>query len=480
MRGLPESKRVSWASDEILCQVRLFLLEESPSQVGLGVQDHLQAKTSLLLHSTGVGADNNLPPGFEGAHPTILLRNKLSQIPLVRWKCPPRFVLDVTWRVVAGEESKEVEVQTQREMRVLEAVYPRTSAIPPNPSVLAGMEDSYHNDQHTPLIPITSIEDEDAAADTSFDSMTSNIIAMSSHPPQLAPRIFPASQCGAIYSNPPTNGNPAAGMALGVEPSVAVPAYAALNAVMSDNDQGNLINGDLLAKILSDPQLIEKLVTDHGAAINQQIIPKPRSPGTTSSDLPSVHINRTEVGAPSLAPSTNLQILPKPRLPRMTSSDLPSVHINRTEVGAPSLAATSSGPFYSPANRAGPSFKPQHPPEVVPVRATPAGALVVKDINYYKSLIQQHGGERQEILPQFGSRHTHQLVANPESVNTPKPRVSKPKIMKPCIYYNSSRGCRHGANCSYQHDALSEQRVSSMPEVQSAKRIKVDREITGT
>uniref|UniRef100_A0A5B6YIB6 Putative zinc finger CCCH domain-containing protein 6 n=1 Tax=Davidia involucrata TaxID=16924 RepID=A0A5B6YIB6_DAVIN len=437
MRGLQKSKRVTWASDVNLCQVRLFLSEESPSQVGLCGQDHLQAKSSWPLHSTGVGADDNLPPGFEGAHPATLLKNKLSQIPLIRWKCPPRFVLDFTWQVVAGEESKEVEVQNQREMRVLEAVYPRKSAIPPNPSVLTGIEDSSHNDQHTLLIPITPIEDEDVAADTSFDSVTSTTIAMSSHPPQLAPGIFPESQCGATYPNPPANGNPAAGtgMTLGVEPGVAAAAYAALTAVMTSNDQGNLIDRDLLIKILSDPKLIEKLVTDHGAATNPQMIPKPRSPG-------------------------------------ITSSDLPSVHINRTEVGAPSLAATSSGPFYSLLNRVGPASNPRPPP--------PVGAPEAKDINYYKSLIQQHGEERQEILPQFGSRHNYQLVDNLESVNNPKPRDLKPKIMKPCIYFNSSRGCRHGVNCSYQHDAPSQQRVSSMPEVQSAKRMKVDREITGT
>lgn len=40
-------------------------------------------------------------------------------------------MLNLTWRVVVGEESQEVEVENQREMRVLEAVYPRASAIPP-------------------------------------------------------------------------------------------------------------------------------------------------------------------------------------------------------------------------------------------------------------------------------------------------------------------------------------------------------------
>lgn len=33
--------------------------------------------------------------------------------------------------MVAGDESNEMEVQKQREMRVLEAIYPRESSIPP-------------------------------------------------------------------------------------------------------------------------------------------------------------------------------------------------------------------------------------------------------------------------------------------------------------------------------------------------------------
>ena len=40
-------------------------------------------------------------------------------------------MLNLTWQVVVGEESQEVVVENQREMRVLEAVYPRPSAIPP-------------------------------------------------------------------------------------------------------------------------------------------------------------------------------------------------------------------------------------------------------------------------------------------------------------------------------------------------------------
>lgn len=42
-----------------------------------------------------------------------------------------QILLDEEWKVVAGNESKEVEAQNQRELRVLEAFYPGASSIPP-------------------------------------------------------------------------------------------------------------------------------------------------------------------------------------------------------------------------------------------------------------------------------------------------------------------------------------------------------------
>ncbi|XP_058217797.1 zinc finger CCCH domain-containing protein 6 [Rhododendron vialii] len=446
MRGLQKPKKVYWASDVNLCQVRLFLSDESPSQIGFGTQDHLQAKASWLPSPTAIGADDNLPPGFEGAQPANLWRNKLSQIPLVKWRCPLRFVLDFKWQVVAGEESKEVEIQNQREMRVLEAVYPRPSAIPPNPSVLTGIEDSRDNDLSTPLIPITPVEDEDTVADTAVDPPEESTIPMNS----LSSAIPPALQSGAPnHPNSSANGNAATGIFPGVEADVAAAAYAALTAIMASNDQGSLIDQDLLIKILSDRDSIEKLIANHKAVTNPQAMPMSRPlPGVMLSDPPPVQTTWVEGLAPPPPPP-------------------------------PSLVAPPNGPFYSPPHRVGlvPNPRPPPPPpmpEAISVPSLTAGAPVAtKDINYYKSLIQQHGGERQDNPSQFGRANLQ------DSIYSPTPRELKPKIMKPCIYFNSSRGCRHGANCSYQHDVLAQQRASSMPEAQSAKRMKLDREITG-
>ncbi|XP_043714997.1 zinc finger CCCH domain-containing protein 6-like [Telopea speciosissima] len=452
MRGLQKSKRVSWAPDVNLCQVKLFLSEDSPSQVGLGAQDHLQAKKSWLLHSTGMGSDDHLPPGFEGAQPANQLKKELAQIPLIKWKCPPRFVPSPSWQVVAGEESKEAEVQNQREMRVLEAVYPRPSAIPPSPSVSHEVEDYHHDDSHALIIPVTPIEDDDATGPSCNSVAASNPMDL---PPLVVPQgllasgTTPQSQYGLHSAlKAPNSEKIAFGAVPCAQPDIGAAASAAFTAIMRSSEQGSLIDRDLLIKILNNPKLIEKLVADHGKPTNSQTTPKPKSPPMTS-------------------------LVPQ--------SVLPPIHINRTEPDAPFSAAPATGSFFPATNAVVPTLNPRLPlPEIVPTVKVPP----VKDINYYKSLIQQHGGERQEtqdrIFTQFSNHHNQlMLETSSEPVQSSKPRDSKPKIMKPCIYFNSSRGCRNGANCAYQHDGSYQRRAGSMQEAQSAKRMRLDREITG-
>ncbi|KAK4481439.1 hypothetical protein RD792_012331 [Penstemon davidsonii] len=434
MRRSQKSKRVTWASDVNLCQVRLFLSEESPSQVGTGTQDHLQAKILWPVESGGTGSDDNLPPGFEGIQPANLWSVKLSQIPLLKWKCPPRFEVNSNWQVVAGEDSTETEAQDQREMRVLEAIYPRASAIPPNPSALVGVEDSVNNDQNTPLVPITPIEDEDTSLDSSF---------------------------------------------------VSTAAQAALTSVVSNNDPGTLIDHDLLMKILSNPKMFGQLVPSHGASSCAQNVPSSSTHNMVSSfgmqnatsfstqNLPTSHMHNN-------MPSPSKQYTPDLR--PMSNSVNMAINRTRPELIAPSMS-TAPGPFYPTS---GIGFKHNlrpSVPDVIPAPSSSVGVPLPKDINYYKSLIQQHGGERREVLPQFTHQSSNQPWTSPEPSNSTNPRDSKPKIMKPCIYFNSPRGCRNGANCAYQHDMSSQQRVSGVPDVQtlqSAKRVKLDREITGT
>lgn len=324
------------------------------------------------------------------------------------------------------------------------------------------VEGSHYNDQQTPVIPITPIEDEEAVADTPSGLTAPFNAGMSSQPPLSAPGI-PLPPQGSIpsVSHPPVNENPASGAPLGVDPVVVAAATAALTEISKSNGHGSMIDHDLLIKILSNPRLIERLVTDHGSASNAQNVPQPTFPAVPpSSDHP-------------------------PSVPLSHPSPLRG---NMMETSSPSMAASSSGAFYPQPSAVGMGHHPnawgKPPPGVVPASSSPSpsyGVSQAKDLNYYKNLIQQHGGERQDTPQQFGGRfNSQQPGMNQEPVNNnPKSRDSKPKIMKPCIYFNTSRGCRHGANCAYQHDPSSQQRGgSNMPEVQNAKRMKMDREIS--
>lgn len=76
--------------NKLFQQVRLFLSEECPSQVGMGAQDHLQAKASWASHPSSIMSDDNLPPGFEGTQPVNHFMTQLSQIPVIKWRCPPK------------------------------------------------------------------------------------------------------------------------------------------------------------------------------------------------------------------------------------------------------------------------------------------------------------------------------------------------------------------------------------------------------
>ncbi|GFP95194.1 zinc finger CCCH domain-containing protein 6 [Phtheirospermum japonicum] len=362
-----------------------------------------------------MGSDDNLPPGFEGAQPANPWTARLSQIPLIKWKRPLRFQLNIDWQVVAGEESREIEIQNRREMRVLEAIYPRPSAIPPNPCELANVEDPT-NDECTPVVPITPIEDEDAAIDsTSYDT----------------------------HNTPtPANTNP-----------MIISAQAALTSVTgqannsnNNNNNNNMIDPGLLIKILSDPKMIEQLMSNR----SPHYIPSPRPPQQQINPF----VNRRD-------PLPSHALAPRPMMP-------------------------PPGPFYPPRNINIHPPLPPHVPDPIPGPGQSLGAPlpVTRDMNYFKSLIQQHGGERRENGPaQFAHPATSSQEHHVNAMMMMKPReMTKPKIMKPCIYFNSPKGCRNGPDCSFQHEIVpsAQQRVGSgIPEVQSTKRAKLDGEITG-
>ncbi|KAI4320954.1 hypothetical protein MLD38_034385 [Melastoma candidum] len=404
MRRSQQSKRVTWATDVSLCQVRLFLSEEAPAQVGVGNQDHLQAKTSWLLHAAGSGHEDILPPGFEESHSPAGFHVNVSDIPVSKWRRPPRFMLNRVWQVVSGEEGKEVENQTQREMRVLEAVYPRPSAIPQNPVAPLSSEEFHQSELQIPIVPITPIEDEEAPTEVLPNYMGAPI---TSRPPS-ASGIAGPSILGV--GNHTSNGQILGGLG----PDFATIASAASTAIRNSNDHG--IDPELLVQILSDPKMVEELSKAYGIAID----------------------------------------LKNP------------------------VAATSSAQFHSHM----PMTPSNHNPLVPSIHSPqPAVRPPARDVNYYKSLIQRHGEERQDgaiVIPEHSNNYGGG-GQQPGVATETRPREPKGKHMRPCMYFNTPRGCRNGANCAYQHDTSlpPPRNGGNIGNSQNGKRMKLDREITG-
>ncbi|KDP46717.1 hypothetical protein JCGZ_06505 [Jatropha curcas] len=463
MKRSRKSNRVTWAAGVNLCQVKLFLTEDSPSKVGTQAQDNLQKKPSWVLHHSNADEFNDLPPGFEGCH---TLKNPLkvesSLIPTIQWKSPPKLVLSYDWHVGAGEESLEAKAQKLREMRVLEAVFPRPSAIPPGPSISLDIEEEYYDDRLTPIIPLIPIEEE-AAGEISDSSAPVNNLSKS---PAILPTRLPNSAAHNIPElEPRTSKKRTHGVSPDTGADLMAAASAAATALMKSMEDGSQIDTDLLIKILSDPKMIEKLINNkkpplspassptdgnlHNIFAGLKPIPKPVARSTS---LPTVL--SSPIPGSLQPPSTLSEVQP-------TGTRMPSQPMTRPVVA--NLVQSKANSFL-----AQPVMAPKPIPNVMP---PPLGVMPVKDVNYIKNLIREHGSEKKD--------QNYNKIQNLGFAQNLKLREEKPKFQKPCMYYNTPRGCRNGSNCLFRHDSSFQFQTGGSIEAPGAKRIKLSGEITG-
>jgi hypothetical protein len=107
---------------------------------------------------------------------------------------------------------------------------------------------------------------------------------------------------------------------------------------------------------------------------------------------------------------------------------------------------------------------------------------LVKDVNYIKNLIKEHGTAKKEMKDRnlfHNGSHYYNHTQNPESIQNSKNRELKPKFQKPCMYFRTPKGCRNGSDCHFQHDmSFQFQTGSGDSKLQVAKRMKFSGEIT--
>ncbi|KAL5819169.1 hypothetical protein ACOSQ4_023011 [Xanthoceras sorbifolium] len=281
-----KSKTVSWAPDEYLCEVQPVLETDCPSRIGT-IPSLYGRSPSLLASRFAIYAkvygnirkektSRKLKSDIEC--PQIRWGKNSKNVDRLKWKCPPKLDMSCNkWQVAAGEESKEAEAQKLREMRVPQAFYPRSSAIPDNPSISSDIDDEHYNDRQTPIIPIKEekaadksdlasdideehyddrqtpiipIEEEKAVDDSDLAIPVSTSIIF--RPPSL-PEVQSVSTYAPVVQAP-AGKIPSVGMLPGADV-----VAAALTALLKTEQQGTMIDTDLLARILGNPKMIEQL-----------------------------------------------------------------------------------------------------------------------------------------------------------------------------------------------------------------------------
>ncbi|XP_050236994.1 homeobox protein LUMINIDEPENDENS isoform X2 [Mercurialis annua] len=180
----------------------------------------------------------------------------------IPWKRPPEIKLDDVWRVGIGENSKEVDVQKNRNRREIETIYRTVHEIPSNPKAPWDLEMDY-DDTLTPDIPIEQPPDAEIAESQA-----------SPHEPIVKTAV------------------------------TSVPVLPQINAAIPDLE--------LLAVLLKNPELVFALTSGHAGNIAPQdtvkLLDMIKRSGGGLADSVNGHsgkVDMDEVSLPSPTPPTN-------------------------------------------------------------------------------------------------------------------------------------------------------------------------------
>lgn len=199
---------------------------------------------------------------------------KRVQIP---WLTPAEVRVNISWRFGAGEDSKEVEVQTNRNRRERETIYSAIHEIPANPKEPWDREMEY-DDTLTPEIPSIQLPDNDVV-----ETETGGKGMVDSRPSDLNEMVSALASAFALKSNSSSSSN---------SKSSAEPDY------------------DLLEVLLQTPDLVFALTSGQSGISNEETVRvldmiKARKAAAAPDPIPSgLGRNVIPVSLPSPTPST--------------------------------------------------------------------------------------------------------------------------------------------------------------------------------
>lgn len=338
LQGRPKrgrQKTVAWPTDGKMCQVRLFRSEDAPSLLGPIEQVFLQpshpgtfvnekmdippglcgymAKRAWVDTVLEVNEELEMPPGFHGSKAKCARVDVVSEAIMASRKprChTQKFVLDCAWWVAEGEDSAEVAVQQQREIRVLEAFYPRLTSIPDSS---AEPQESCEviDDIFIPQIPLIPVEEDancEEAERTSEEDSLSDVVVPEHEKltdgQKPEPRI---SRDGILHNIPEENskGYGQAPLISDADPKIAAAAAAAC-MVVNTLGGSDLVDQELLIEILRNPALIKSLTCSDQIPKELAVLANGNEVGTAGHQNLNHHNLKRFVGEPLPSPLNRL------------------------------------------------------------------------------------------------------------------------------------------------------------------------------
>jgi hypothetical protein len=374
-----------------------------------------------------------------------------------------------------------------------------------SPSISFEAQESCRDDSSVHLVPLTAIEDDDPSDPFDSQQVLSDPSLIVSHQSNSVahPTIAPPAQV------PPSNDSVSLSLSdmsvmlsrLGAHADVAAATAVAITALTS-TEKGNLIDQDLIVKILNDPSLIEKLLPE-----NRKPNPKPQpttSSIAVSAQLPvppllpqhSAHLFNSSTNDPNprpVVPTTALGPLPplplsslhhnvtmynttkstnaNPRLPQSMVTSTVSAPLPPPPPPRPHMIPSFSSVRPSMVSPA-PTLAVPPPPQTIPATIRPSPSVTpAKDANYYKSLIKQHGAENlASTNPDVTGTSAGAMQFNSQQHGVSGAcDVTKSKFQKPCAFFNTARGCRRGDSCMFLHESS-----INLRDERARKRVKLD------
>ncbi|MCO5553170.1 hypothetical protein L7F22_006691 [Adiantum nelumboides] len=500
-RKRPRPKNITWASEDKLQQVRLFAAEDAPSLSGSVLQDLLEAKKTKFMHALAPVSGDDLPPGFEGvATKRVRLDSAAinAMVAQITWRVPETFSFDPSWQVTMGDESFEAKSERQRELRVLEAVYPRPSAVPSSsmepPEIPTGNENPQVLE-----IPMIPTEDEDEGLEECeisggtessksifypFNDSSSGTDASSTYPPGYLPSmdaqnltLIGQSKGGSASAAAQFNSDLTSTFLKNADPDVAAAAAAAY-AVVKAEENGALIDHELLINILSNPLLIDTLTAN--PSLRKQFGDISSSSRGSSNGIKSEH-SRHE--GPLLGSGSRMSPFHVQSRQRYDGSEgvasaqswvsnasgLPTSHGRGYLMpGVHDIMVDQARGAYANIGPPGRQYPTLHQDSREFIQHGMPG-MIIGDAQIRQSaplvpfdeVMLSRDSERYRVgQPWLGFKSSALSSAGMTRSNVaPQDRPGATKVKKQCFFFNTPRGCRNGIYCNFSHETAPEKQV---------------------